>query len=293
MATSVGLPMTDPVPAITEATATGETAEIFADIRRVLGVEVVNLIWRHLATIPGALPWAWGMLRPLYMDGSIAAEAAALRNELDLPPLPPFPAEALVAADLAGGDLSSIRNVLAAYDRTNAMAIVAFSVLLRRLDDESPAVDVAAKHRTGVSRELPPSIPLPPLPSMAELRPTTAELVRMLNRLGTRRDNPILASMYRHLAYWQAYLALAWTLIAPLDANGSLDRLIAATIKQARERSAHFEVPIRVPFAGPVDPTLKFAIRSALEPFTNDVIAKMVVICAVLRTATEERSAYG
>jgi hypothetical protein len=128
---------------------------------------------------------------------------------------------------------------------------------------------------------------------MAELRPTTAELVRMLNRLGTRRDNPILASMYRHLAYWQAYLALAWTLIAPLDANGSLDRLIAATIKQARERSAHFEVPIRVPFAGPVDPTLKFAIRSALEPFTNDVIAKMVVICAVLRTATEERSAYG
>ena len=77
--------MTDPVPAITEAAATGEIAEIFADIRGVLGVEVVNLVWRHLATIPLALPWAWGILGPLYIDGTIAAEAAALCGDLDLP----------------------------------------------------------------------------------------------------------------------------------------------------------------------------------------------------------------
>jgi hypothetical protein len=44
--------MSDPVPAIAEASATGAVAEIFADIHTVLGVEVVNLIWRHLATIP-------------------------------------------------------------------------------------------------------------------------------------------------------------------------------------------------------------------------------------------------
>ena len=80
--------ISDPVPAITEAGATGEIAAIFADIRLVLGVDVVNLIWRHLATIPGALPWAWGTLPPLYADGSIAAEAAALHGDLDLPRLP-------------------------------------------------------------------------------------------------------------------------------------------------------------------------------------------------------------
>jgi hypothetical protein len=34
----------DPVPAVTEAAAASETAEIFTDIRRVFGVEVVNLI---------------------------------------------------------------------------------------------------------------------------------------------------------------------------------------------------------------------------------------------------------
>jgi hypothetical protein len=32
--------------------------------------DVVNLIWRHLAVIPDALPLAWGMLLPLYADGT-------------------------------------------------------------------------------------------------------------------------------------------------------------------------------------------------------------------------------
>ena len=52
--------MTDPLPAIAEADATGAVALMFADIRAVTGVGVVNLIWRHLATIPGGLAWAWG-----------------------------------------------------------------------------------------------------------------------------------------------------------------------------------------------------------------------------------------
>ena len=79
-----------PVPAITEAAAIGETTAIFADIRQVLGVDVVNLIWRHLATIDGALPWAWGTLRPLYVDGSVISEATALHKALALPPMPRF-----------------------------------------------------------------------------------------------------------------------------------------------------------------------------------------------------------
>ena len=45
--------MSDPVPAIREADATGAVAAIFADIRAVFGVGVVNLIWRHLAVFPG------------------------------------------------------------------------------------------------------------------------------------------------------------------------------------------------------------------------------------------------
>ena len=61
--------MSDPVPAITEVAATGETAAILADIRQVLGVDVANLIWRHLATIDDALPRTWRMLRRSMQTG--------------------------------------------------------------------------------------------------------------------------------------------------------------------------------------------------------------------------------
>ena len=269
---------------MTEAAASGDIAEIFADIRGVLGVAVVNLIWRHLATIPRALPWAWGTLRPLYVDGTLTAEAAALHGDLDLPWLPPFPPEVLAAAGLLDRDISAIRNVLAAYDRTNAMALIALSTLLLRLDDE-PLTRHAASSRSEAPRERPSAIPLPALLSMTDLAPATAELVLTLNRLGTRRGDPILASMYRHLAHWPAYLALAWAMIAPLDTDGSLEQAIADAVAKARERAARVATQLCVP-AEWASPTARATIRSAVEPFTGDVIAKMVVICAALRAAT-------
>jgi len=273
--------MSDPVSAVTEAAATGETARIFADIRRVLGVEVVNLIWRRLATIPGALPWAWGALRPLYADNTIVSEAQALHSRLTLPRLLPFPPELLAAVDLAGGDIDTIRNILAAYDRTNAMALIALSALLCRLDERASHSEGLGN--AGPSTEPPSSIPLPPLPSLIDLPEPVANLVLTLNRLGTRREQPILASMYRHLAYWPAYLALIWALIAPLDADGSLDRAIAEALGGAQAQAAGLATRLHAP---PLDATAAAAIRSAVEPFAGDVIAKMVVICALMRAAT-------
>jgi hypothetical protein len=52
--------MSDPIPTISESEATGLIAQIYADIRSVYRVNAVNLVWRHLATIPGGLPWVWG-----------------------------------------------------------------------------------------------------------------------------------------------------------------------------------------------------------------------------------------
>jgi hypothetical protein len=64
------------VHSILEADARGEIAEIFADIRIVRGTCVVNPIWRHLATVPGALPWTWATVCPLYLGRRAARHAA-------------------------------------------------------------------------------------------------------------------------------------------------------------------------------------------------------------------------
>lgn len=101
----------DPVPAVIEREVRGSTAEIFADIRRTLSVDVVNLIWRHLATMPGALERAWASLKPLY-SGSAVILAAHVRKDLMLPHVPPLSHDTLVAAGIDGAALSSIRAIL-------------------------------------------------------------------------------------------------------------------------------------------------------------------------------------
>jgi len=272
--------VSDPVPAITEAAATGETAAIFADIRQVLGVDVVNLIWRHLATIDGALPWAWGTLRPLYAGGSVISEATALHKALALPPMPAIPAEVFAGLGLHADDLVAIRGVLAAYDHTNAMAAVALTALRARLDGRTPH-DSAAAEPAPVAATA--RIGLPKLLDLTDMQAGTAALVVALNGLGTRRPGAVLASMYRHLAHWPSYLSFAWLLLAPLDSDG----LLATAIEQVRHAASvrADRLLVRLAASSP-PPAQAAAISTAIEPFAGDVIVKMLVICAFLRRVT-------
>lgn len=259
----------DPVPAIREADATGEVAAIFADIRAVFGVGVVNLVWRHLATFPGGLEWAWGSLRPLYAAGHMPAAAARLRARLPLPTLPEIPIEALQAVGVT--ELAPIHAVLAAYDRTNPMALVAFTLL-----QESQRPGFTPGPAPILTPMAPaPSVPLPPLPDMVDLAPHTAALVLRLNAVGAG-ETPILASMYRHLGPWPGYLALAWAVLAPLDARA----IIAAGQEAARQEARALGALL-----GPTPPPPP-GVLPALEAFTSDAIGRMVPLCAILRSVT-------
>jgi hypothetical protein len=275
--------MSDPVPAITEAAATGEIAALFADIRQVLGVDVVNLIWRHLATIGGALPWAWGTLRPFHLDGSVRREAMALHGELALPPMRAIPAEVFAGLALRPDDLTAIRAILAAYDHTNAMAMVALCALHACLDGRAQQGAQSAEPRPVPAA---PRTKLPRLLDLTDMAAETAALVMALNGLGTRRAGAVLASMYRHLAHWPAYLSFAWLLLAPLDADGRLAIAIQQAQRAALARADR--LPVRLgSSAAPPPPALAARISAAIEPFVGDVIVKMVVICAFLRRVTE------
>jgi hypothetical protein len=261
--------MSDPVPAIREADATGAVAAIFADIRAVFGVGVVNLIWRHLAVFPGGLEWAWGSLRPLYAEGHMPAAAARLRARLTLPTLPEIPREALEAAGVPAEALGPIHAILAAYDRTNPMALVALTLLQ---EAAKPGFTPGPLPKP-MAHDTAEALPLPPLPDLSALAPSTAALVLRLNAIGAG-EAPILASMYRHLGYWPGYLALAWAVLAPLDARA----IIAAGQAAAREeaRALGSLLPPQLPPPPP-------GVLPALEAFTADAIGRMVPLCAILR----------
>ena len=99
------------VPSVLEADARGEVADVYADIRSVLGTSVVNLIWRNLATMPGALEWTWSTVRPLYL-GDAPLHAEAVRGTIALPEWPVFSADTLLAAGVDEAEQALIRDVL-------------------------------------------------------------------------------------------------------------------------------------------------------------------------------------
>lgn len=258
--------MAGPFPAIAEASATGKTAELFADIRTTVGVRVVNLVWRHLATIDGALPWAWAVAKPLYLHGLPDQAAIRFRPKMIVPKL----------ASLAGPQPRSVDDVLASYDHSNTINLFALGALVAWLRGESATEGAAA----GGPRLPAPDVALPQLASEEAVSPETWALVLRLNGFGDRAQPIILASMYRHLAHAPQFLRQVEAALAPVHADGALARAIAANrvIADAETRLIARAIEARRPAEAA-------AIEAGVGAFVEHAIGKMVTICRSIRAA--------
>lgn len=274
----------DPVAAIVEADARGEIADIFVDIRATLGVGVVNLVWRHLATMPGALQWVWAAAKPLYL-GPAPLAADDLRRSMDMPSITPFSGDTLASAGLDNGACAAIRNVLDSYHHTNALALVVLSAILisvERKDNSAPrlsAVEVAGK-------PMPPMV-LPRLTPINEMAPSLVRLIEELNRFGEDSDPTLVASMYRHLSHWPSYLALTRTLLAPLHYGGDLRRLVA-NAREVGERYGRSLSPVVL--STPPSELIASQAIAAVRRFATHPIARMTGVCALMRSAFPNES---
>lgn len=268
----------DPVPAISETDATGATADLYADIRSTLGVGVVNLIWRHLATMPGGLEWAWSATRPLYTSGAAEAEAARLLADLDFPELPKISNTALADINIDGGSKETILAVLDSYNRSNALNLMALSAFVAEQEAVEPSPPTPAALGQ-VARAIPG---LPPLDGLA---PDVRDLVLKLNGLGSREADPIVASMYRHLSYWPGYLTLAWNLLSPVQEDGRLAMAIETTQSLSRSRAGGLAASL-AKVTSPDAETAE-AVRTSVNRFADHAISRMVPIACMLRRAME------
>jgi hypothetical protein len=272
------LTQTDSVPSIAEAAASGEIADIYADIRATLGTSVVNLIWRNLATLPGALRWTWSTVRPLYL-GAAAPHAEAVRRTLSLPIAPPFSADVLLAAGIDRSAQVDIRIILNSYYHTNALALVVLSALLQRYHPGDGEIAPPSETAAEIDKT-----ELPALPSMASLPAEVQRLIAELNQFGEDTDPQLIASMYRHLAYWPPYLAIARTMLAPLQADGQLNALTRAARSLGR---AHGRSLVSQLAPGDPPASLEAGLASC-KLFVEHPIARMTGICALIRRVTPE-----
>jgi hypothetical protein len=268
--------MAESVPSVLESEASGEIADIYADIRKVLGTSVVNLIWRNLATMPGALEWTWSTVRPLYL-GAAPRHAEAVRQTIALPDWPGFSADTLLAAGLDDTEQSLIRNVLDSYQYTNALALVVLSALLAHYQPQP-----AAAVRPADAAPAPSGTRIPELPPIEALDPEVAALVEELNTFGEDTEPQLIASMYRHLGYWPSYLALVRTMLAPLQREGRLTALTRSTRALGYAHGAVLAKQLK-PETPPE--TLDGALRSC-RLFVEHPIARMTGLCALIRRAT-------
>ena len=212
----------DPMPAIREADARGEIALIFADLRATLDVPFVNLIWRHIAAIPGGLPWTWALVRPLYVSPVLAQWATNLRAGLHLPELPVLDDFVCDSAGIREPARAVIGPLIDAYNRANATNFLALLAARAVLAGEAEAGG-ARPEPSGMAS---PAVAEqggegPRLLGLDELDPSLLALVEDLDRFGRTEASGAIASLYRHLAHWPAFLALAHTALLPRHLDGA------------------------------------------------------------------------
>jgi hypothetical protein len=265
-----------------EAHATGELRRIYAEIRRLSGVPMVALIYRHLATIPGALEWAWALLEPAMRAGAVQDAAWRLAGRARIPRQPAIPAAALRAAGIEEADERAIAQVLDAYNRANPVNIVAVRCLSLHLDGHPPA-------GTGPSWptwEAPAAIAsLPAMVSPQAMTPTVRELAMLLTDRGaTAAPSSLWPSLYRHLAHWPAFLGFAAVVVPP--AFEAIDAAAAKLRQQVDDAAVTIASRLSTLFPAPAGAQAR-QLQGAIAQFSGR-IPEMVVIGHLLRGALPE-----
>ena len=262
------------ISAISEDEATGETAEIFRDIKTTLGNGVVNLIWRHIATIEGALPWVWHAVKPLYILDVLKNEAGFLCENIKLPEVSALPSAVLSAVNVLDRDRLVIQKILDSYNKGNAFNLLALSALTVLPEDNKKKVEAGQKFLEDIN--------IPNLMNLDGMDEQTRTLVLLLSKLGAQKDNNVIPSLYRHLAYWPGFLSLSWNTLIPLELDGQLQYMTDQTYQLAAERAANIA---DVVVWGP-EPLRAEEAMKAIDNFRVSTISRMLPIGLVLRTIT-------
>ena len=120
------------LPEMREEDATTTIGRIYADIKRASGTSLVNLIYRHLATIPGGLEWVWGCIRMNWgYDGLLHAASAMPSTKIVIH----LPIAFWRTVGLSDQNLGEIRTLIDHYNLTNAANILGATALSQIIRD--------------------------------------------------------------------------------------------------------------------------------------------------------------
>ena len=252
-----------------ESAASGRVAEIYGDIRRVLGLPMVNLFYRHLATRQELLEEAWTALRPNL--GSEAAQAAAAKLTAEAGSFSPAPIEGGAPASPAvGPDVARlVAATLDAYARANSLNLLGMHAIL----DGCPGTGEG-----GGAVQPPPVARILPMTDLASLpAPVLARLDELGESLLGAEEPRIVPSLLRHFANDARLLGLLGTALRQPVAE--IPVRAEAVMDSARALAAGLPYPT----AAVADE----AARTLARRFTG-AMSRMLVVGEILRAAVGE-----
>ena len=277
--------MSELISEILEKDATGDIADIYADIRRLWGVPNVTTIVRHVASVPGALEWYWAAIGPVNACGDFQETALALVDTLETRPMTPLPEVALRAMGVDAEAEAQIQDVYAAYDINNRPNIL-FVCVLQRLLSRQPAAADRYEPRGSNWSPPPPARDLVAMVQADDMPSETLALAQTIGSWGFPAGTGFLPGVYRHLANWPAYLAHAGAAIWPYLESGEIrqasENIIAAAEAAADEMIERLPAP-----PPPLDPPQIERLSGVLQSL-NQKIPEMIVICKLLGGALPE-----
>ena len=252
--------------------ASPEIAAIYADIRAVSGVPVVNLIWRHFASLPGVLEWAWKAVQPLVGSQEIAAARHRLETAVRLPAFALRDGAEWQRAGVSGSELADVQTVVTGYVWGNLTNLIALTALRLRLErPNAPSALLSSAPR-------PPSLPpLPQLPHIEALPPALRATIRALAASHDGTDDGTIPSLYLALAPWPGLVTALPEWLAALYKPEVMRQARLSTVS-----AAETEASALLPMIGPEPAGLRL-MRPTLDRFTRLVIPDMVPVCLVLK----------
>ena len=265
------------LPEVPESEAAGTVAETYEDIRRVIGLPLVNLVYRTLAVEPGRLERIWRELRPNLLH-PVAASGAAELASLGAAPasVVSIPPSALAAAGVDQEELTLAAATLDVYSHANPRNLIALLALLQGTAGtmrDPPEVDapVGAAVETG----------LLPMADLSSLTPAVRALLEDIGSPITGRAEPIIVpSLPRHFAHNAAFLGLLWTALRPAVRDGCVKRAAEAVAARGSQLAAALPYPVRR--------LEDEATRAVVQRFSALAIPRMIVVGAGLRRSLEE-----
>ncbi len=265
---------------LNEADATGDIARIYADVRRTSAVPYVSALYRHLATRPGVLPWAWAAVSPALENGT--AQEAGWRVAADLPidPLPFIPRDALRVWGVDDAAEQNIRNICDGFVRVAPLNMVFAALLKRFIAGETPNGKSAS-----ATWQPPAGIPAPP-PLVDPTKLDVAQRGVLLRFATPSGGTPFVPGLYRMLAHWPGLLAHLAVVMAPRLASATtaaaFDLVRARIDAAAPEVFAGMSAPGALPPAP--SPDEKASLLAALEIYRK-TSPEMIVFARLIRNA--------